>query len=154
MSSTWHNVIHTLSHPDDLAPSRISSRWIMGIAQCHLPDLRYCRMSSGWHNVIKVLSYPDELVWWYLIRMIYGQCSMSSGWPRCTPTLESSGQNLIFHYTLWLISASIDIKWALKSNMKCTYRSWIINSCCAHWISCNQYKKALVYTMSNIHDKL
>ena len=60
-SSGWHNVFWTLSHPDELDISSISSGWLMDAAVCHPDDLRYCPFSSGWHNVIWTLSHPDEL---------------------------------------------------------------------------------------------
>ena len=76
MSSVWltilsyliHDVIWTLSHPDELAPGRISSGWVLNTAVYH-PDDIYRHMSSGW------------LSWnWYLIRMSYDNVIMSSGW--------------------------------------------------------------------------
>ena len=73
ISSGWHNVIWTLSHPDELTPDRISSRWLLDTAVCHPDDISYHRMSSGW------LSRN-----WYLIRMSYDNVIMSSGWHRLT----------------------------------------------------------------------
>ena len=60
MPCGWRTAL-AISHPDELAPSRISSRWLMANGGCHPDDLRCCPMSSGWHNVIWIWSYPDEL---------------------------------------------------------------------------------------------
>ena len=69
--SRWHNVIWTLSHPDELAAGRISSGWLLDTAVCHPDDISYHLMSSGW------LSRN-----WYLIRMSNNNVIMSSGWHR------------------------------------------------------------------------
>ena len=67
--SRWHNVIWTQSHPDELAPGRISSGWLLDTAVCHPDGISYRHMPSGW------LSRN-----WYLIRMSYDNVIMSSGW--------------------------------------------------------------------------
>ena len=51
-SLTWVDEIHTLSHPDELAPGRISSGWLKDTAVCHPDDWRMCLMSSGWDNYV------------------------------------------------------------------------------------------------------
>ena len=98
MSSGWltilpsfgrHNVIWTISHPDELDPDRISSAWLIINALCHPDDLAV-GISSGWVTV-NSLCHPDDipfhrmssgwLNWgWYLIWMSYGSVIMSSGW--------------------------------------------------------------------------
>ena len=76
----WHNIIWIVSHPDELAPGRISSGWLKSTAVCHPEsyDSALCHTdeinllipkSSGW------LSYRQ-----YLIRTTYGHCRMSTGW--------------------------------------------------------------------------
>ena len=62
MSSGWLTILlylirmtkrHlNLSHPDELAPCRISSGWLKDTAVCHPDDLLYCLMSSGWDNYV------------------------------------------------------------------------------------------------------
>ena len=69
-SSGWDNC-WCLSHPDELAPGRISSGWLLDTAVCHPDDISYHRMSSGWLSRNR-----------YLIRMSYGNVIMSSGWHR------------------------------------------------------------------------
>ena len=86
ISSGWHNVIWTLSHPDELAPGRISSGGILDTAACHPDDLSYHRMSSG------RLSRN-----WYLIRMSYDNVIMSSGWQRL-PFLSHSDEIANFDF--------------------------------------------------------
>ena len=81
MPSGWHHIIWTLNHPDELAPGRISSGWLMVNAGCHPDDLRYFPVSSGSHGVIQNRSDPGELASVsYLIWMTYGQCRIPSGW--------------------------------------------------------------------------
>ena len=79
----WQNDA-TLSHRDDLA---ISSGWLVANAVCH-PDNTPCHcMSSRW------------VAWgWYLTRMTYGQCSISSGWHTTPPyVIWMSWLGLISH---------------------------------------------------------
>ena len=69
ISSGWHNVIWTLSHPDELVPGRMSSGWLLDTAVWHPDDKSYRHMSSGWLRRN-----------WFLIRMSYDNVIMSSGW--------------------------------------------------------------------------
>ena len=90
ISDGWHNIIWTLSHPDEitmLIPKssgwlsyrqyliqmtcgycRMSSGWLLDTAVCHPDDISYHHMPSGW------LSRN-----WYLIRMSYNNVIISSG---------------------------------------------------------------------------
>ena len=74
------------SHPDELAPGRISSEWLKDTAGCHPDKLGYCPISSGWHNIIWTLSHPDELApgrissGWLKDAAVSGWLTMSSGW--------------------------------------------------------------------------
>ena len=86
ISSGWHNVIWTLSHPDELAPGRISSGWLLDTAVCHPDDISYHHMSSGW------LSRNQ-----YQIRMSYDTVIMSSGW-HTLPFLSHPGEIAIFDF--------------------------------------------------------
>ena len=66
-------LVDALCHPDDLAGVGISSGWVTANPLCHPDDKLFHLMSSGWLN------------WgWYLIRMIYGNVIMSSGWDTLT----------------------------------------------------------------------
>ena len=82
ISSGWHNIIWTLSHPDEitiLMPK--SSGWVsswpylirMTFGHCSMSsgDISYHRMSFGWLSRNR-----------YLIRMSYDNVIMSSGWHR------------------------------------------------------------------------
>ena len=69
-SSGWHNVIWSLSHPDDSAIGSISSGWLMANLLCHPDDIWISQKSSGWHNVI----------WSQVIRMTYSQCLDDLRW--------------------------------------------------------------------------
>ena len=86
ISSGWHNVIWTLSHPDELAPGRISSGWLLDTAVCHPDDISYHHMSSGW------LSRNQ-----YHIRMSYDTVIMSSGW-HTLPFLSHPDEIAIFDF--------------------------------------------------------
>ena len=90
LSSGWHNVIWTLSHPHELAPDRILSGWLMSDALCHPDDLADFGSSSGCARV-NSLCHPDGIPFhlmssgWvnlgcYLIQISYGNIIMSSGW--------------------------------------------------------------------------
>ena len=80
MSPGWHNVIRTVSNPDELAPGRISSYYNTSNVIC-LPDhIPYHLMSSEWHP--KFVSHLDGLRRVdYVIRMA------------CAPSLKSYGWN-------------------------------------------------------------
>ena len=68
ISSGWL-IVDTLCHPDDLPDVGISSGWVTANSLCHPDDIHFHFMSSGWLN------------WgWFLIRMSYGNVIMSSGW--------------------------------------------------------------------------
>ena len=89
ISSGGHNVIWTLSHPDELDSHRISYGWLMADASCHLDDLAGFGIPSG-RVTTNSLCHQDHipfhlmssgwLNWgWYLIRMSYSNVVMSSG---------------------------------------------------------------------------
>ena len=88
ISSGWHNIIWTLSHPDEitiLTPK--SSGWLSYRQYLVRMTYGYCRMSSDEMTYDIVLSHPDDITssgwvssWSYLIRMTYGYCSTSSSW--------------------------------------------------------------------------
>ena len=78
MSSEWLTILshpddktsfEPLSHPDELAPGRISSGWLMCDALCHLDDLAGVGSSSGWVTA-NSLCNPDDTPFHL----------MSSGW--------------------------------------------------------------------------
>ena len=80
----------TLSHPNELAPDRISSRWLMADESCHPDDLAGVGISSWWVTA-NPLCHPDDIPvhlmssrWlnWgrYFIRMNYGNVIMSPRW--------------------------------------------------------------------------
>ena len=102
ISSGRHHVIWTLSQPDELAPDRISSRWlrvqmtswrpdeIRSDAWCHPNDLAGVGISSR-RVTVNSSYHPDDirfqlmssgwLNWgWYLIQMSYDNVIMSSKW--------------------------------------------------------------------------
>ena len=85
MSSGWHNEINNLSHPDELAPGRISSELLMVNAGCHLDDPQCSPVIGMTYRNSNHKSYGWFSPWPYLIQMTYGQCIMSSGWLRCYP---------------------------------------------------------------------
>ena len=87
-------IICTLSHPDDLVPDRISSRWLMSDALYHLNDLAGVGILSGWFMASKVH---------YVIRMTYpsilchpnDEVAISSGW--VTAILLCHPDDIRFH---------------------------------------------------------
>ena len=70
ISSGWHNIIWTLSHPDEitmLMPK--SSGWVSPWPYLIRMTFGHCSMSSGWLSRNR-----------YLLRMSYDNVIMSSGW--------------------------------------------------------------------------
>ena len=90
ISSGWHNIIWTLSHPDEIAMlipkssgwlsyrlylirttygyCSMSSGWLLNTALCHPDDISYHHMSHGWlsrswleWHTLPFLSHPDEI---------------------------------------------------------------------------------------------
>ena len=62
ISSGWHDVIWALSHPDQLAPGRISPGWLLDTAvNWYLIRISYDNviMASGRHT-LPFLNHPDE----------------------------------------------------------------------------------------------
>ena len=94
ITKSEHNVSWNLCHPDEKAPERISSRWLMTNAGCHLDDLQCCPMSSKWDNYNLI---PKSSGWHshfqYLIQMTYRHCRMSSGWLTILPYLIRATQS-------------------------------------------------------------
>ena len=76
-----------LSRPDELAPGRISSGWLLDTAVCHPDDISYHRMLSGWLSRNR-----------YLIRMSYDNVIMPSGWHRL-PFLSHPDEIVNFDFT-------------------------------------------------------
>ena len=87
-----------LSHPDELAPGRISSGWLMASAEWHPDDLRCCPMSFRWHNVIGNLGHPDEIA----------PGCISSGWlmtnAGCHPDDLRFCPGIRWHNVIWALS--------------------------------------------------
>ena len=112
ISSVWHNVIWTLSHPDELAPGRISSGWLLYTATSHPDDISYRHMSFGW------LSRN-----WYLIRMSHDNVIMSSGW-HTLPFLSHPDEIANFDFShhavaLQRFRTDPDLRIASRGNGRC-----------------------------------
>ena len=127
ISYGWHNVIWTQSHPDELAPGRISSGWLMANAVCDPVDLRYYpTMSSGWDTDLIPKSFRWLSCWQYLIRMTYGQCRMSSGWLTMLPYVtRMTLRHLNPTSSGWVSSWSYLIRMTFgQCMMSSRWRSW------------------------------
>ena len=103
MSSRWHNIFHVLSHPDELAPGRMSPGWLM-INVRWLMNLWYCSMSFGWDNIIWSLSHPDD----------FAIVTVWSGWLManvlCHPQdIRSFRMSSWWHSVIYILSHPIEL---------------------------------------------
>ena len=151
----WRNDA-TLSHPDDLA---VSSGWLMANAACHLDETPCHRMSSGWVG------------WgWYLIRMTYGQCSVSSGWDTMPPyVIRMSWLGLIAHmddlwpmqYVIWMRHhatvchpdklAGVDISYGwLMANAVCHLDETSCHRMSSGWVCWGWYPIRMTYGQCSV----
>ena len=113
--------IWSLSHPDDLAITSISSGWLIVDALCHPDDLPGVGISSGWVTA-NSLCHPDDILFhfmssgwlnwgWFLIRMSYGNVIMSSGWD-ALPFLSHPDEIANFDFPQHAVALQRFRKWA------------------------------------------
>ena len=138
VSSGW--VLESAAcHPDDMMEHQVIM-WYKEVSISRWVNLIHDGISSGW-LIANTLWHPDDTecfwkssrwlrFWWYLIKMTFGCCNMSSGWHIMTPLLTwMTSRN--FSKSSW--SLSLDVRGpdefrSIHLDIWMTYRTTCISS--------------------------
>ena len=113
ISSGWL-MADALCHPDDIAGVGISSGWVTANSVCHPDDNPFHLMSSGWHN------------WgWYLTQRSYGNVIMPSGWDTL-PFLSHPDEITHFHFSHQTVVLQRFRSWANWYFLVDHQRLWVL----------------------------